>query len=93
MHIEDFKELFDLNNEYSILEIKEILLNNGINEEQIVVKNYDIFVKNAYKNQLLCIHLSLPTINDLYNIKNIYFVPIAIHLADINNPHEYYIRS
>ena len=93
MRIEEYKSLFDFDQYYSIEEIKNILLDNGICEEQIAIEDYNVLVKKAYKNTILCINLSLPIINEIYSIKSIYFIPITIHLADINNPYDYYIRK
>lgn len=93
MRIEEYKSLFDLNKQYSISEIIEILLDKNITEEQIVVKNHTMFVKNAYKNRMLCIDLSLSSIAKKYTIKSIHFLAIALCLADINNPYEYNIRK
>lgn len=93
MCIEEYIKLFDFNRPYSISEIKEILLDKEISEEQIVIESYNIFVKNAYKNRTLCIDLSFSDINEKYTIKSIHFLAIALCPANINNPYEYNIRK
>lgn len=93
MRIEEYKSFFNLNKLYSISDIKDILLDHGFAKNEISVEEYNIFVKTSYKDKILCINLSLPIVDEVYRIKSIYFIPIAIHLANINNPYDYFVRK
>lgn len=83
MEIIDIEKVVSYDKIYSIDEIKKILLDLGIKEENIEIKYPCIMVKAFYKNRTLCIETREVDIKSHNCVVNkMYFIPNAMKVAD-----------
>ena len=85
MEIKDLENVISYDGIYSIDEIKKLLLDLGIKEENIEIKYPCIMVKAFYKNRTLFIETRQLDI-EFHNcmINKMYFIPRAMRAANYN---------
>ena len=82
MEIKDIEKVVSYDKIYSIDEIKKLLLDLGIKEENIEIKYPCIMVKSFYNNRSLCIETrELDIKSHNYVVNKTYYIPTAMKSA------------